>query len=128
MIRLQNVYKRYASGREALSNLSLHISPGEMVFLTGHSGAGKSTLLKLIALIERPTRGQMIIRGQNVTRMSHKKIPQYRRAIGMVFQDYALFPHLPVSGDIGFGLKDLAPGDKNRRIEELLDLVGMSEA
>ena len=69
MIRFSNVSKRYPGGFEALSDVSLHLAPGEMAFLTGHSGAGKSTLLKLIALIERPTNGQVIINGQNFAKV-----------------------------------------------------------
>ena len=127
MIRFQNVYKRYPSGREALRNLSLHIPPGEMVFLTGHSGAGKSTLLKLIAMIERPTRGQMIIRGQNVTRMSHKKIPQYRRAIGMVFQDHKLLFDRSIYDNIALPLviAGLPEREIGKRVRAALDQVGL---
>ena len=67
MIRFDHVFKRYPNGREALTDLTLDVGRGEMVFLTGHSGAGKSTLLKLIALIERPTRGNLLVNGQNTT-------------------------------------------------------------
>ncbi|MDH3978007.1 MAG: ATP-binding cassette domain-containing protein, partial [Gammaproteobacteria bacterium] len=90
MIRFDNVTKRYDRGREALSNVSFEIEPGELIFLTGHSGAGKSTLLKLIALIERPTRGQVLIEGRNIGRMADRHIPAHRRQIGMVFQDHKL--------------------------------------
>jgi len=83
VIRFEHVFKRYPGSHEALSDLSLHVRAGEMSFLTGHSGAGKSTLLKLIALIERPTRGQVIVNGQNTARVSRRKIPAYRRRIGM---------------------------------------------
>ena len=85
MIRLEDVTKRFPGGQEALSGLSFNVDKGEMVFVTGHSGAGKSTLLRLIALIERPTRGQVIVDGQNTRRVKRRRIPAYRRQIGMVF-------------------------------------------
>lgn len=90
MIRFENVTKRYRRGREALTNVSLQIDPGELIFLSGHSGAGKSTLLKLIALIERPTRGQVFVEGRNIGRLPDRQIPRHRRQIGMVFQDHKL--------------------------------------
>ncbi len=90
MIQLEEVTKRFPGGQEALSGLSLSVDKGEMVFVTGHSGAGKSTLLRLIALIERPTSGQVIVDGQNTSRVKRRKIPAYRRQIGMVFQDHKL--------------------------------------
>ncbi|HEX2494039.1 MAG TPA: ATP-binding cassette domain-containing protein, partial [Steroidobacter sp.] len=90
MIRFDHVFKRYSNGREALSDLSLEIASGEIVFITGHSGAGKSSLLKLIALIERPSRGRLIVNGQNLAGVSRSKTPAFRRQIGMVFQDHKL--------------------------------------
>ncbi len=69
MIRLDKITKLYQGGREALRDVSLDISPGEMIFLTGHSGAGKSTILKLLALVERPTRGQLLVDGRNIGRL-----------------------------------------------------------
>ncbi|MDH3589758.1 MAG: cell division ATP-binding protein FtsE [Gammaproteobacteria bacterium] len=127
MIRLQNVYKRYPSGREALSNLSLHVTPGEMVFLTGPSGAGKSTLLKLIALIERPTRGQLIIRGKNVTRISRKKVPQHRRHVGIVFQDHKLLFDRSIYDNIALPLviAGLPEREIAKRVRAALDQVGL---
>ena len=74
MIRFDHVWKRYPNGREAVSDLSLSIARGEMAFLTGHSGAGKSTLLKLIALIERPSRGTLVVNGQNTSAVPRAKI------------------------------------------------------
>ena len=74
MIRFDNVSKRYPGGYEALSNVSFDMQTGAMAFLTGHSGAGKSTLLKLVALIERVTRGQLFLDGQNVTRISSRRV------------------------------------------------------
>ncbi len=90
MIRLEEVTKRYPGGHDALKGLSLQVEKGEMVFVTGHSGAGKSTLLRLIALIDRPTGGQVIVDDQNTRRITRRKIPVYLRKIGMVFQDHHL--------------------------------------
>ncbi|HET9865201.1 MAG TPA: ATP-binding cassette domain-containing protein, partial [Steroidobacteraceae bacterium] len=90
MIRFENVAKRYPNGREALAGVSFEIQPGEFVFLTGRSGAGKSSVLKLIALLERPTRGTVTVNGQNTGKLRSRKIPAYRRAIGVVFQDHKL--------------------------------------
>ena len=90
MIEFTDVYKRYPNRHEALSGLSFKIDDGEMAFLTGHSGAGKSTLLKLIALIERSSHGQVIVNKQNLTHLPKRKVPYYRRQIGLVFQDHNL--------------------------------------
>ena len=79
MIRFDHVWKRYPNGREAVCDLTLEIGRGEMAFLTGHSGAGKSTLLKLIALIERPSRGTLVVNGQNTSAVPRRKIPAFRR-------------------------------------------------
>ena len=80
MIRFDQVHKRYANGREALAGVSFAIEDGEMTFLTGHSGAGKSSILKLIALIERPTRGQVVVGNQNTAGVKPRGIPLFRRA------------------------------------------------
>jgi cell division transport system ATP-binding protein len=90
MIQFHNVSKRYPGGYEALSNIDLHMEKGEMAFLTGHSGAGKSTMLKLISLIERPSRGQVLIDKVNLTNIRKGKIPSIRRRIGVIFQDHRL--------------------------------------
>ena len=88
MIRFEGVYKRYPNGRDALANVSFGIEQGEMVFLTGPSGAGKSTLLKLIALIERPSRGTVLVGKKNTSRVKRRRIPQFRRQLGIVFEDH----------------------------------------
>lgn len=90
MIRFDAVTKRYPGGHEALSNTSFEIAAGEMVFLAGHSGAGKSTLLKLIAAMERPTSGSVIVNSQNLGKMRRAAIPYLRRNIGLIFQDHKL--------------------------------------
>ena len=90
MIQFTHVCKRYPGGFDALRNIDLHIPRGEMAFVTGHSGAGKSTLLKLITLIERPTRGEAMVNNKNLTRLPRRRIPYFRRDIGVVFQDHKL--------------------------------------
>jgi len=86
MIEFENVSKRYANGYDALKHVSFSINKGEMAFLTGHSGAGKSTLLKLIALIERPSNGKVILNGHNIAKLSSRRIPLVRRQMGLIFQ------------------------------------------
>src|SRR5699024_1633057 len=90
VIRFDQVSMRYPTGQEALTGLSFHVAPGEMVFVTGHSGAGKSTLLKLLARIERPTNGTVTLDGQNLAALRESRVPQHRRKLGMVFQDHRL--------------------------------------
>jgi len=89
MIQFQHVSKHYP-GHKALHRISFHLTPGSMTFLQGHSGAGKSTLLKLIARLEVPSQGHIVIAGQNIRRFKQRHIPYYRRTMGIVFQD----PHL----------------------------------
>lgn len=127
MIRFENVTKRFDGGREALSDVSLQINPGELIFLTGHSGAGKSTLLKLIALIERPTRGQVLVDGLNIGRLPNRQIPRHRRKIGMVFQDHKLLEDRSTFENValplivaGFGAREI-----QRRVRAALDQVGL---
>ncbi len=127
MIRIENVTKRFPGGQEALRNLSLSVERGEMAFVTGHSGAGKSTLLRLIALIERPTGGQVIVDGQNTRRVSRRRIPRYRRQIGMVFQDHKLLYDRPVFDNVALPLviAGMSHRDAARRVRAALDQVGL---
>lgn len=127
MIRFDHVFKRYPNGREALSDLSLELASGEIAFLTGHSGAGKSSLLKLIALIERPSRGQLIVNGQNVAGVSRSKIPAYRRQIGVVFQDHKLLADRTIFDNVALPLIIAGVGTKEigKRVRAALDQVGL---
>ena len=127
MIQLDGVTKRFPGGQEALAELSLSVDKGEMVFVTGHSGAGKSTLLKLIALIERPTSGQVIVDGQNTRRVRRRKIPKYRRQIGMVFQDHKLLYDRSVADNVALPLIIAGVGqrDAGKRVRAALDQVGL---
>ncbi len=127
MIRFETVTKRYANGREALAAASFHVSPGEMVFLTGHSGAGKSTLLKLVAAIERPTRGTVIINRQSVSALSRSAVAAFRRRIGMVFQDHKLLYDRPVFDNVALPLvvDGVSRREVDKRVRAALDQVGL---
>jgi len=127
VIRFDRVVKRYPSGREALTDVSLAVAPGEMVFLTGHSGAGKSSVLKLIGLIERPTRGQLTVGGQNVATIGRRGIPAYRRRIGMVFQDHKLLHDRPIWDNVALPMviAGVPRRELDKRVRAALDQVGL---
>lgn len=127
MIRFVNASKRYSSGFDALQNINFHMAPGEMAFLTGHSGAGKSSLLKLIALLERSSRGQVIVNNQNLTKVPRRRIPYFRRNIGIIFQDHQLLFDRTVFDNValpliiaGYSRHDIA-----KRVRAALDKVGL---
>jgi cell division transport system ATP-binding protein len=127
MIRFENVSKRYPSGRDALTGVSFEIEDGEMAFLTGPSGAGKSTLLKLIALIERPSRGTVLVNKQNTSRVRRGQIPYFRRRIGIVFQDHKLLNDRTIFDNVALPLviAALRRRDIERRVRAALDQVGL---
>ncbi len=127
MIHFDKVSKRYPTGQEALSGLSLHLDAGEMAFLTGHSGAGKSTLLKLIMLMERPTHGQLLINGKNLGRLHRSQIPYYRRRVGVVFQNHQLLFDRNVFDNVALPLQvsGYQPREVGRRVRAALDKVGL---
>lgn len=127
MIHFENVSKRYPAGKEALSGVSFRLERGEMVFLTGPSGAGKSTLLKLIALIERPTRGAVLVANQHTARIPRRRIPYFRRRIGIVFQDHKLLNDRTVFDNVALPLLigSLRRREVARRVRAALDQVGL---
>lgn len=127
MIGFENVYKRYDNGREALSGVTFRLERGEMAFLTGPSGAGKSTLLKLIALIERPTRGTVLVNQRNTARVSRRRIPVFRQRIGVVFQDHKLLYDRTVFDNVALPLTiaGLGARETGRRVRAALDQVGL---
>lgn len=127
MIRFNNVSKRYPEGFEALSGVTLHIEPGEMVFLTGHSGAGKSTLLKLISLIERPSRGQALIDNVNLATVRSGRIPYLRRRVGVIFQDHRLLHDRTVFDNVALPLviAGYRHQEIGRRVRAALDKVNL---
>ncbi len=127
MLTFDHVFKRYPDAGDALSDVSFHLEKGEMVFLTGHSGAGKSTLLKLIAVIERCSRGQVLVDGQNLGRMRENQIPFLRRKLGLIFQDYKLLFDRTVFDNIALPLVVAGVGQYEvaRRVRAALDKVGL---
>lgn len=127
MLLFQNVTKRYTSGYEALRDVSLEITNGELIFLTGHSGAGKSTLLKLIPILEKPTSGSIILDGANIVRMKKRYIPLLRRNIGMVFQDHHLLYDRSVLNNVMLPLEvsGMHRRECRKRAQAALDKVGL---
>ena len=127
MIQFEHVFKRYPERGDALSDVSFELEAGEMVFLTGHSGAGKSTLLRLIGLLERPSRGQVIVNGRNLATLPRRKIPHHRRQVGMIFQDHRLLQDRSVFDNVALPLVVTGLGHKEtgRRVRAALDQVGL---
>ena len=127
MIQFRDVTMRYPGGQEALRSVNLRVPSGQLVFVTGHSGAGKSTMLRLITLIERCTRGQVMVGGHNLSRMPARRIPLYRRHLGVVFQDHRLLAERTVFDNVALPLvaAGYRYGDVRRRVRAALDLVGL---
>jgi cell division transport system ATP-binding protein len=127
MIRFDQVHKRYPNGREALAGVSFEVESGKLAFLTGHSGAGKSSILKLIALIERPTRGQVIVNNRNICGIKPRAIAPYRRQLGVVYQDHKLLHDRPVMDNVALPLiiAGVARREIDKRVRAALDQVGL---
>lgn len=129
MIRFDDVSKRYEGSSDALSHVSFDLADGEMAFLTGHSGAGKSTVMKLIILMERASRGQVIVNGTNLNRVTRKQIPAVRRDIGVVFQNHQLLFDRSVFDNVALPLTiaGYSPREVGRRVRAALSKVGLSD-
>lgn len=129
MIGFHNVSKIYGKHSVALEDIDLKIQPGEFVSLVGRSGAGKSTLLKLLIGEEKPTRGRVVVGAYEVNKLKPRELPQLRRQIGIVFQDFKLLPKKTAYENIAFALE--VEGRSQNEIDELvpqvLDMVGLAE-
>jgi len=126
-VQLQNITYAYPGSKaDVIHGFSLELNKGEVIGLLGPSGSGKSTLLRLIAGLETPRSGSIIINGDTMVDPNSFVQPE-RRGVGMVFQDYALFPHMTVAQNIGFGLHGMSRGDRRARIIEMLELVKLPD-
>ena len=126
MIRFERVSKHYG-GNRALNDVSFAIEPGSMVFLTGHSGAGKSTLLRLIMMLDRATRGSVIVNGRNLSTSPDRMAPLVRQSTGMIFQDHKLLKDKTVADNVALPMMiaGLKYGDIKKRVRAALDKVGL---
>ncbi|HTZ44863.1 MAG TPA: cell division ATP-binding protein FtsE [Jatrophihabitans sp.] len=128
MIALQNVTKIYpASTRPALDGVSLEIDKGEFVFLIGASGSGKSSVLRLLLREDTPTKGNVVVNGKDIARLPGRKVPELRRGIGCVFQDFRLLPKKTVFENVAFALEVINKSQRsiNRSVPEVLEMVGL---
>ena len=130
LIRFESVTKLYAKQEKpALDGVTLEIAKGEFVFLVGLSGSGKSTFLRLVLREERPTAGVIHVAGKELNTLANHKVPELRRQVGTVFQDFRLLPNKTVSENVAFTLHVLGYPNKqiSREVPEVLDLVGLGE-
>ncbi len=130
MINFDNVSKQYKnSNTPALNEINLKIEQGEFVFLVGQSGSGKSSLLRLLLKEEKPSSGTVTVDGINVAKLPNRKVPAFRRTMGIVFQDFRLLPGKTVFDNVAFGMEVIGKSKKEiqQRIPAILDLVGLDE-
>jgi cell division transport system ATP-binding protein len=125
MIEMQDVIKKYPNGVLAVDGININIKAGEFVYVVGPSGAGKSTFIKMVYREEKPTSGNIVIDGVNLSKLKESKVPFLRRNIGVVFQDFKLLPQLTVYENVAFALEVIEESPKNikKRVMEVLDLV-----
>ena len=128
VISFQRVFKTYPTGTEALRDINLEVPEGDFLFLVGPSGAGKSTVVRLLIREEKPTKGKIFVDGIELGRMKRRKLPYYRRKVGLVFQDFKLLPNLTVYENVAFALRVLGEPDQHvrDRVAEALDTVSLS--
>ncbi|MEA1960903.1 MAG: cell division ATP-binding protein FtsE [Bacillota bacterium] len=127
MVQFYNVSKVYPGGMKALNDVSLKIDRGEFIFLMGPSGAGKSTLIRLMIREEKPSRGQIFIASRSVVRMKRNEVPQLRRNIGIIFQDFKLLENKTVYENIGFAMRVVGASiqEMRQRVPEVIQMVGL---
>jgi len=128
LIRLDHVSKTYEAGNDALNDVSLHIAPGEFVFIVGSSGSGKSTLIRLLLKELEPTKGKIYINGQDLKKVRHKHVPMFRRNVGCVFQSFRLLPDRNVYENVAFAMKVIEAPNKDikKKVPQMLSLVGLA--
>ncbi|MCR4830412.1 MAG: cell division ATP-binding protein FtsE [Pseudobutyrivibrio sp.] len=128
MIRLDHVSKSYEAGKPALEDVTIHIDPGEFVFIVGDSGSGKSTLIRLLLKELEPSKGRIYINGQDLKKVTHKKIPMYRRNVGVVFQNFRLLPDRNVYENVAFAMKVVESSNREikKKVPMMLSLVGLA--
>lgn len=129
MIDFKSVNMTYPNGTVALSDVNLHVDDGEFVFIVGASGAGKSTLMKLLLREERITSGELIVDDCDLSRMKDRRVPFYRRQLGVVFQDFRLFPTKTVYENVAFAMRVIGEPNRviRRRVPTILNIVNLSE-
>ena len=129
MIDLRNVKKSYPNGTSALDGVDLHVDDGEFVFIVGHSGAGKTTMMKLLLREEAVTSGSLIVSGFNLSKIKNRQIPYYRRELGVVFQDFRLFPTKTVYENVAFAMQVIGTPQSiiKRRVPAILTTVNLQE-
>ncbi|MBO5142362.1 MAG: cell division ATP-binding protein FtsE [Clostridia bacterium] len=129
MIEFRNVTKVYSTGVTAVDNTSLEIEKGEFVFIVGSSGCGKSTLMKMLMKEVEPTEGQILVNGIDITKIPKRRIPNLRRSMGIVFQDFRLLPDKTVYENVAYAMRviEATPKQIKRQVPNVLSLVGLLE-
>jgi cell division transport system ATP-binding protein len=129
VVSFQHVWKRYPNGTDALKDICLKIPEGDFVFLVGPSGAGKSSLVRLLIREERPTGGKLFVHGQELGRLKRRRLPRFRRRVGLVFQDFKLLPRMTAFENIAFALRTLGESRRSihTKVDDALTTVGLAQ-